>query len=455
MAFRTRTCLHSDAWRSRLSGPAILCVSMAFGTVLFWAAQSPRLFLFTALGAALVAVLVLYPELALALYVVVGDIKGDAHVAALFPFDLTLALGAVLLAGIALNLLRKKRVLPFPRTYWLFVPLVVLMTASLAYTPDFYAGLDKLGRFLTVTAVVIVAPFFVLGGIHAMKRFFISFALATFAICAWSFSGLGGSARLVTPSDNTIGLGHIACDLFLLVWFGVVARISFPRRLLSYALLVVPTVALLGAGSRGSLIACTLAVFISLLCCRRLWLDAACFAALAIAALPFLDIPASSFSYLGTLFESRSFSSLLAFRGDLLAYGWRLLQQHPLLGVGINGFRYRSPNAALYKWPHNIFLEIACELGIPAALMAVGIFFGAFREAFRQLRDHRSSNFLFSQLASAFLLVGAVNSINTGNINSDRATWLFVTLVFVAGSLRTEPENQLGGTVSDASPLPG
>ena len=44
--------------------------------------------------------------MALALYVVIGDVKGDERVASLLPVDLTLALGAVLLAGMLLNALR-------------------------------------------------------------------------------------------------------------------------------------------------------------------------------------------------------------------------------------------------------------------------------------------------------------------------------------------------------------
>ena len=72
------------------------------------------------LGAATVVALLLYPELALALYVVVGDVKGDDRVAALLPWDLTLALGGVLIAGIILNFLRKKRSVGMPPAYFLF-----------------------------------------------------------------------------------------------------------------------------------------------------------------------------------------------------------------------------------------------------------------------------------------------------------------------------------------------
>ncbi|HKV03878.1 MAG TPA: O-antigen ligase family protein [Candidatus Acidoferrales bacterium] len=425
---------------SRFSFPslAILACSLAAGVALFSLVATPGALICLLAAAAALGALLFYPEFALALYVVVGDVKGDDRVASLLPYDLTLVLGAVLLAGIALNFLRGKRTVAMPPAYFLLVALVAMMTASLAYTPVFADGLEKLARFLTVTGIVIVAPFAVLGTPRAMKRFFTGFALAAYAICAWSLLDLGGAERLVTPSNNTIGLGHIACALILLIWFTVVPRFSFPWRSFTYALLAVPAVALIGSGSRGSAIACGIVVFISLFFYRRLWLDLVSLGVLGFAALPFFHIPASSIEYLGSLIGSGSARALLSFRGDLLDFGWKLLQQHPLVGTGIQGFRYASPNPALYNWPHNIFLEIACELGIPAGLLACALFATAIRESIRQLRDRASRHFVLSQVAAALLAIGIVNAMNTGDINSDRSTWLFLSLVFVVRGFRGE-----------------
>jgi len=415
---------------------AALVGSFAAGMAAFWSPGIAHSFFYSLLGVAVVLALLIYPEVALALYVVIGDLKGDEHIAALLPVDLTLALGALLLIGIALNLLRHKPIVKMPAPYFLFIALVAIMTASLTYTPVFDAGLEKLGRFLTVTGVVIVAPFFLLATRRQTVRFFASFAVAAFAICAWSLFALGGSERLVTPSNNTIGLGHIACALILIVWFAVLPCFSFPQRLFAYPLLFVPVLALIGSGSRGPAIACALVIFGSIVLCRSRIRDLVCVVALGSAILPFARIPGSAIQYLGTLISSRSVSGLLSFRYDLLEYGWRLLQQHPLLGTGIQGFRYYSPNPELYKWPHNIFLEIACELGIPAALIACAIFAAAVAEAIRQLRDTVSPIFPLSQLAAALLVAGIVNATNTGDINSDRLTWLFLSLVFVMRGVR-------------------
>ncbi len=444
----------SAEFRLSFSSLAILAASLITGMALFSFGRTPERLLFAVAGASVLGVLLLCPELALALYVVVGDVKGDERVASLLPYDLTLALGGILLAGVALNFLRRKPWVPMPPIYFLLIALVGLMAASLSYTPVFDAGLEKLERFLTVTGIVVVAPFFVLGSPRAMRRFLWGFAVVAFAICSWSLAELGGSDRLATPSDNTIGLGHIACALILLIWFAVVPRFSFPWRMLAYILLAVPAIALIGSGSRGPAIACSAVIFVSLFFYRRQWLDVVCLAATGFVALPFANIPVSSLDYLGTLIGSQSVSALMSFRGDLLDSGWAILQQHPLIGVGLQGFRYASPNPALYNWPHNIFLEIACEMGIPAALIACAIFISAIRESLRQLKDRCAPHFMLSQLAAALLLVGIINGTNTGDINSDRSTWLFLSLVFVVKGFRVEHLKRREIAVEASQPVP-
>jgi O-antigen ligase len=414
---------------------AMLGVSLGAGSVIAFSIANPHI-LVDALGAAITLVLLLFPEFALALYVVVGDVKGDDRVAALLPFDWTIALGAVLVAGIVLNVLRGRRIAKIPPSYFLLGAFTIWMAASLAYTPVFSAGLDKMGRFLTVTGIVIVAPFAVLGTPAAMKRFLAAFGVAAFGICGYALLGLGSDERLVSPSDNTIGLGHVACALVMLIWFAAIPRDRWPLRLVFYALFAVPAVALVGSGSRGSAIACLLAILLSLYFCRERIRDFVLIGGGALLAIPFLGIPQASVDYLATLVKSGSVNALLDFRSDLLGYGWQLLQRHPLIGAGIDGFQYSSTNPGVYKWPHNVVLEVACELGIPALLLVAAFFAAAVRESWRQLRRSPSVCGTLPQLAAAWLLLGVVNALNTGDINSDRTTWLFASIVFVVGTYK-------------------
>jgi len=429
---RSHTALSGELW----GNAAILMAAICFGFVFFAIDPTPRTVPIAFLGVAVAVALLAYPELALALYVVIGDVKGDERVAALLPWDLTLALGGMLVAGILLNFLRKKPVAGMPSSYFLFIPLVTMMVVSLSYTPVFDAGTEKLGRFLTVTGIVIVAPFFAIATARAMKRFLWGFSIASFAICGYALTSLGGSDRLVSPSSNTIGLGHIACGLIVIIWFGLLPRLGFRKRILLYPVLAVPMLALIGSGSRGAAMAVGIILLASVFFIRSLLFDLGCMTALGITLIPFVNIPQASFAYLGTLLNSQSVKALLFFRAELLTYGWEVLCQHPLLGVGIQGFRYYSPNAALYNWPHNIFLEVSCEMGIGAGLLVMALFVLAIRECWRQLHDHAGPHLVFSQIAAALLLAGIVNATNTGDINSDRSTWLFLSVVYVVRGLR-------------------
>src|SRR5271168_3419071 len=92
----------ADLW-----GHVVAAAALVLGFAAFTIFPDPRMLPLVFLGAAALLGLLLYPELALALYVVIGDVKGDERVAALLPWDLTLALGGMLIAGIILNFLRK------------------------------------------------------------------------------------------------------------------------------------------------------------------------------------------------------------------------------------------------------------------------------------------------------------------------------------------------------------
>src|SRR5271154_4504193 len=72
-------------FRSPFSSLAVLTGSLVAGAALFSFGPTPEKLLFAVAGAAALIVLLLYPELALALYVVVGDVKGDERVASLLP----------------------------------------------------------------------------------------------------------------------------------------------------------------------------------------------------------------------------------------------------------------------------------------------------------------------------------------------------------------------------------
>jgi hypothetical protein len=60
---------------------------------------------------------------------------------------------------------------------------------------------------------------------------------------------------------------------------------------------------------------------------------------------------------------------------------------------------------------------------------------------------------MLSQLAAALLVIGIINGTNTGDINSDRSTWLFLSLVFVVRGFRIQSPEGTEIAVEVARPL--
>src|SRR5260370_33260097 len=73
-------------------------------------------------------------------------------------------------------------------------------------------------------------------------------------------------------------------------------------------------------------------------------------------------------------------------RSDLMALGVKMFSDHPFFGVGIQGFRFLSPNPLTYNYPHNLILELGSELGVLAAFSFVAIAACAFLEIWIQLQ---------------------------------------------------------------------
>jgi hypothetical protein len=84
----------------------------------------------------------------------------------------------------------------------------------------------------------------------------------------------------------------------------------------------------------------------------------------------------------------------------------------------------------------------------------VALFAGAARESWRQLKHRGSPLSSLSQITSALLVVGIVNATNTGDINSDRSTWLFLSLVFVVHGLRSRSVHPASSLLESTMRLP-
>lgn len=384
-------------------------------------------------GGLLASLLLLrYPEGALGLFFLVGLVKGDPSLSS-SPVDLTVLIGVVVQVSICYRIFIKRQALTLPVEYFFYVPLLAMMVLSLTYTPDLAGGMDKLLRFVCLTGIGIVAPFVLFDVPVKINRFFATLILGGVALAANSMRMLGGEERMVSPSGLNTELGAASAVALILIWGLVFPRLSLVGRMLFYPILGLLGVALIGSGGRFANVSAVICIFVGALLCRKLFWDILLAGALGLLALPFVWIPQASFDYLLSIWHP---SQAMGTRDDLMWLGVRMFAEHPILGVGAQGFRYLSPNPLTYNYPHNLILELGSEMGVIAALSFLAIIFCAFREIIRQLLDPVRRNPL---TATIFLLLIYVflDAMVSGDINDLRFMWFVFGLPFVLRNLES------------------
>jgi O-antigen ligase len=391
----------------------------------------PEAFVFLTLGLLAAVLLIRHAEIALALFFLVGLVKGDPSLAST-PVDLTLLIGAIVQIGVCYRLFIRRQALRLPEEYFLYLPLLLMMVLSLTYTPDFAGGIDKLLRFVCLTSIGIIAPFVLFDDFRKLSRFFVVLILGGIALAINSLTMLGGEERMVSPSGLNTELGAASAVALILIWGMVFPRLSLGRRILLYPFLGLLGIALIGSGGRFANVSAVICLFVGAILCRKLFTDILLVGGVGVLALPFFWIPQASFDYLRSLLHP---SQAMGTRNDLMWLGVKMFSEHPIFGVGAQGFRYLSPNPLTYNYPHNLFLELGSEMGILAAVAFLALAFFAFREIIRQMWKPFSS---FNSLApTVFLLLIYVflDAMVSGDMNDLRFMWFVFGLPYVLRNL--------------------
>jgi O-antigen ligase len=392
------------------------------------------------IGAIAAWALVQHPDVTLALFVLVGSFKGNPSIREILPVDLTLLTAIILLIGVGRNLVRGESCVSIPRSFALYLPIVFMTLLSLTYTPDLDLGFKKASRFLTLTCLAILVPFAVLTTLQRFKRFLVALLAMGLALALNGLSGLGGTERFGSVSDPqlTIQLGVASTQglLILLVLFlptaGRFMRVGI------YALALVLLVALVGSGARSASIALLVGMLIAIGLGRIAWYDVAFLVAASAIALLTVKIPEASYLYLQTLLHP---SRVLSFRGVAMSVGWNLAAENPVFGVGIAGYSHFSPNPLLFNWPHNVFIEIAAELGVPAAMAFVGLTGCAIWTAVKSAMASRNNQLApISALCLMLSVLSVLTMLNTGDINDTRMMWLYLSLPYIVRSFSDRAE---------------
>ena len=156
--------------------------------------------------------------------------------------------------------------------------------------------------------------------------------------------------------------------------------------------------------------------------------------------------------------ERWSQAATLADRGagrlDIWRVGWVVIQQHPFLGVGLGcfpvvyydylsqaaGISWRHAQAVaevLIKYPHNIYLGVTAELGIPGIGLLLAAFWLHLRAGFDTWRRLQARRHPAAELALTALAALLALAVQGAAFDIAHRKYLWVTLGLAAvGSLR-------------------
>ncbi len=405
-------------------------LGLLFSFVLVLGGDLKFLPILLALGIPLLVVLIKYPEITLMVFLVSGYFKGDPRLMNLFPVDVTIAMALVLFIVILLQLIIHKKRPSIQKEIILYIPFVIMMLVSLSYTPDFGVGLDKASRFVILTGLAIIAPFFILDSAKKMKLFLLSFVIFGFIVALNSLSMLGGGDRFVAPSGLTIQLGFLCSISIAIIWYMILmTNPNWRRRLFGSLLLIIFVITLIGSGARSAFVGILLCILISPAFNKKLVLPVLANSFIILMALSFVQIPTKSYEYIETL--THSTSSLLGFRSELMQLGWDLTMEFPILGIGIGGYPFHSPNPLIFQYPHNVILEVSSEMGIFSAFLVCALIVLSFLEILRLSFNKDLANAALARTVFALIIISVITGMTHGDINSLRIMWFCLSLPFV------------------------
>jgi O-antigen ligase len=285
--------------------------------------------------------------------------------------------------------------------------------------------------------LAIGAPFFVLERWEDLRRFFMWTVVVAVPVAILAVTNpASDTGRLA--GDNTIGTSRLLCvaALILLLWAMGRSRGRLPAVALAAGFIAVAA----AVGSRGPILSFALALAVALsawlLRVPRKAAPVLAIAAIGVAVVPFVSLPASSSERI----SQAARDPVAAFQQDdrsfLAKQAFQIIDRNPVRGGGAGAFSAVNPSA---KWPHNMFLELWSELGL-AALIVVAVASGAVLVGLFRLAWLAPQRSLRPDLVYMLLAVFAFNLMAvqvSGNINDNRDFWgiLAIASLVVAGGL--------------------
>jgi putative inorganic carbon (HCO3(-)) transporter len=312
--------------------------------------------------------------------------------------QLAKAVPAALIAVWVVSLVRQRR-LPAPHPLHLLLALlaVVLLTTSAIHVAEPFT-LEYLVRWVPFLVITVVLADVAAREVPVKALLAACVAGAVVAAAGGLLSLVGGELRATGPLEDPNDLAFFLVGaLPLLVALPAGARSRIGLSLLG-AVLVAGTAATFSRGG-GIALACALTWLIA----RRALPIRAVVVTAAVAGVAALVFAGVAQAELSRAFQEKS--HIAGTNADTRMLRWqaaaRMLADSPVTGVGPGGFRQEyaaaSHNAELDEQTpvaHNLFLEVAAELGLPGFAVLIGLIaigFVATERALRSVTDRREA----------------------------------------------------------------
>lgn len=398
-----------------------------------------------------------WPEISFGLFINAGIYKADPRLNFLPDFlDLTIFFGLMTILGITYNLAIKKIKFILPPK-GLFIPYIIISllgTFSLIYTPAPIYGSYKLLKFLTITLLSMLLPFFILTNISSINRFFAVFLfLSVLIILDLISQGINPEeiAFHAALGSNYLAVGRISGVAAIIVLFYFFQNARYKAiKFFYFSLFIVLLAGSLYSGGRGPVIALFTAMFIIflyelfivykgllILRIKKIHLK------LSILMISVILILVAILKNYSSYFETLIYRMEVLMTGkgesfiermERFRYAWDILiSPKGITGLGIGGFSvyYAGFDDERGDYPHNIFLEIGSELGWLGLLTFIFFIYRSFFNSifilknFKNLHEKHLAITLF-----VLLLFMLFNSSISGDINDNRILFTVIGTIY-------------------------
>lgn len=414
--------------------------------------------------------LIRYPEISFALFLIAGVYKADPRLAFIQNyFDLTLSFGFLTIIGLIFRKIKNSSsqiAIPVPSKPLLigYIYIFLLAILSLIYAPVTAYGTEKSARFITITFLAFFLPFFLFKkeeiskNLNSIKRFFSVFVLLALSIVI-SILNTGITPGKIGFADafggNYIVAGRtIGTALIILVFYFLESTNNKIVKLVYLSLITLMIFGMFITGGRAPLMAAGVSLlvvysmnFIKFLDTKRVSRKSVVKTVTLLGIVLFLVIRFSN--YFSTVFyrlgllqaqnQGQSvFLAAISERLELSEYAVNAMFRFPF-GLGFGGFTqwYNGGNTGIqFLYPHNLFLELGAEGGVLGLLAILLLVIKSFFNLLSNSSLSPLQNKPLKDTLLSLLVFMIFNSTVSGELNDDRTLFALIGLIDAVKKIR-------------------